>query len=491
MRKMILVVFLLVTVLSLNSVYAADVNFDDYFVDKTMRIDLYHTGDSTTDIYSLDNVYTEGQWAGSVNNLVDYMNNGAYFVKVYDLDTNKMIFSRGFDSIFREYITTDDAINGAKKTFSESVIMPYPKNKIKLAIERRDKKNEFDEVFSCVIDPSSTTIIKEERQEDVEVIDFQISGDNHKKVDLLFLAEGYTKDQRQKFIDDVNRLLKVFWAQAPYDKYKDSFNVRGVFLPSKDPGCDESSHGAFKRTSFNSGYDFFGSERYLMTEDNKAMRNVAGTAPYDTLYMLVNQDRYGGGAIYNLYASTIVDNYWTDYVFLHEFGHSFAGLADEYYTSAVEYNDFYPKGYEPVEPNITALLDKDNVKWGNLCSSGIAVPSFWEKAEFDKMDLAYQKKRQELNKKIAKMKREGAEAAEVEKYEQLSEKLSREHAVKVDDYLSGCANYGKTGVFEGAGYCSKEMYRPELDCIMFSKGAKPFCKVCRQAVIERIKFYSE
>lgn len=471
-------------------VYAAGTDFNDYFIDKTMRVDLYHTGDSKDDIYSLDKVFQEGPWAGSTANTVDYMNNGTYFVKVYDFATNRLIFSKGYDCIFGEYRTTDDALQGAKKTFSESVLMPYPKKKIQFTIEKRDKYTALHRLFDCVIDPNATTVIKQKAPEDVEVINFQIKGGNHNKVDLLFIAEGYTKAQKQKFIDDVNRLLKVFFAQPVYVKHKDDFNVRGVFCASQEAGTDESSHGSFKNTAINSGYDFLDSERYLMTDDNKAMRRVAGAAPYDALYMLVNHKRYGGGAIYNLYASTIVDNYWTDYVFLHEFGHSFAGLADEYYTSSVEYNDFYTPGYEPVEPNITALTDKYNVKWKEFLTPGIAVPTPWEKEEFDKMDLAYQKIRQELNNKIAKMKREGAPREEVAKQEELSDKLSKENAARVDEYLSKCKDFGKVGVFEGAGYCKNGMYRSQLDCLMFAKGTKPFCKACEKAVEQRINFYT-
>lgn len=488
--KKFAVIFLALFLVVSAFAYAADFNFNNYFVDKTMRVDLYHTGDSKEDVYSLDKVFQQGPWAGSESNTVDYINNGGYFVKVYDFATNRLIFSKGYDCIFGEYRTTDEALQGLKRTFSESLLIPYPKKKIQLTIEKRDKYTSLHRIFDCVIDPGSTTVIKEKLPLDVEVINFQIKGDNHKKVDLLFIAEGYTNKEKQKFIDDVNRLLKVFFAYAPYNKYKDDFNVRGVFRASNESGCDESSYGSFKDTAINSGYDFLGSERYLMTDDNKAMRNTASVSPYDALYMLVNHKRYGGGAIYNLYASTIVDNYWTDYVFLHEFGHSFAGLADEYYTSSVEYNDFYTPGYEPVEPNITALLDKYNVKWKTLLTPGIAIPTPWEKDEFDKMDLAYQKIRQELNRKIAKLKRENAPREEIAKNEELSDKLSKENAARVDEYLKKCKEYGKIGVFEGAGYCKNGMYRSELDCLMFTKGTKPFCKACEKAVMERIKFYT-
>jgi len=170
-----------------------------------------------------------------------------------------------------------------------------------------------------------------------------------------------------------------------------------------------------------------------------------------------------------------LDNQWYEYLMLHEFGHSFTGLADEYYTSQVAYNEFYPRGIEPVEPNITALLNPKDVKWKKLLTPGTAVPTPWEKEEFDRFDLAYQKVRQELNERIARMKREGAPKDEVTKLEAESEKLSLEQGKKVEEFLARSKYAGKVGVFEGAGYASTGLYRPAVDCIMFTKGAKPYC----------------
>jgi hypothetical protein len=206
---------------------------------------------------------------------------------------------------------------------------------------------------------------------------------------------------------------------------------------------------------------------------------------------MVNHKRYGGGGIYNLYCTFTSDNQWYKYLFLHEFGHSFVGLGDEYYTSSVAYNDFYPRGIEPTEPNITALLDPDDLKWKEYVSPGIDIPTVWEKEAFDKMDLAYQKTRTELNDKIAELKRSNSSPDEIEKTEQESEKLSKDHADKVDAYLAKSEYFGKVGAFEGAGYSAQGLYRPMLDCLMFTKGDKPFCEVCEMAVIRVIQFYTE
>ncbi len=229
----------------------------------------------------------------------------------------------------------------------------------------------------------------------------------------------------------------------------------------------------------------------MLTEDNKALRDIAAAAPYDVLYIMVNTSRYGGGGIYNLYCTFTADNQWSPYVFLHEFGHHFAALADEYYTSSVAYNDFFPRGIEPIEPNVTALLDPSKLKWKSLVTLGTPVPTPWEKATFDESDIAYQKVRETLNAGIAAASRASASAREIETLKEDAEKLSREHSAKMDDLLARSPFANKVGAFEGAGYTSKGLYRPSLDCIMFSKGSKPFCPVCRQAIERVIDYYAE
>ena len=206
---------------------------------------------------------------------------------------------------------------------------------------------------------------------------------------------------------------------------------------------------------------------------------------------MVNHKRYGGGGIFNQYCTFTSDNQWFPYLIVHEFGHSFAGLADEYYTSSTAYNDFYPKGQEPLEPNITALLDPANLKWKHLVKPVTEIPTPWEKAEFDRKDLAYQKVRQEVNVAIAKLKRSGAPAGEIARMEEKSEKMSKDAAAQSDTMLKNSRYTGVVGAFEGAGYTSTGMYRPMLDCIMFTKGAKPFCAVCADVIRQRIETLCE
>jgi hypothetical protein len=482
-----------IAILSLSGLVLAQPSgdFDEYFIDKTMRLDYFHIGDAKEEFVTLDHIYQQGIWAGSKKNLIDPFDKGRYYIKVYDTPSGKLIFSKGFDSYFGEYKTTDSAIQGVKRTYHESALIPYPKAKIKFTLEVRDRKNRLGPLFSQEIDPDGVTVIKEKLEEGVKVFKVVKNGDPHQKVDIAFIAEGYTGQEEAKVKADLERFTKVFFNHEPYKTYKNHFNIYGVFKPSTNSGCDEPTHGIFKNTALNTSFNSLGSPRYLLTEDNKALRDIAAHAPYDALFIMINQKRYGGGGIYNLFCTFTVDNQWYEYLFLHEFGHSFAGLADEYYTSSVAYNEFYPRGVEPTEPNITALLDPENLKWKNLVTPGIEIPTPWEKEDFDQMDLDYQKVRRKINAEIARMKREGAPQEELEKLEKKSEKLSRDHANKMDEYLQKSKFWGKVGAFEGAGYSAQGLFRPTIDCLMFTKGKKPFCKVCEQAVVRVIKHYSE
>jgi hypothetical protein len=467
-------------------------NFDNYFIDKTMRIDYFHIGDAKSEIITLDKIYQYGTWGGSLINLIDKFNNGKYYFKIYDAASKTLIYSKGFDSYFGEYITSDDGIKGIERTYNESAIIPYPKQKIIFAVETREKDNSLKELYRTEIDPADMYIIKDPvKDKTVKVVESLKSGDPHVKVDVVILAEGYTAGEEKKFNNDLARFTKTFFNQEPYKSNKNKFNVYGVFKASEESGVDEPDHNSFKKTILNATFCSLGSERYLLTEDNKTMRDLAASVPYDAIYIMVNSKRYGGGGIYNLYCTFTADNQWHEYLFLHEFGHSFAGLADEYYTSDVSYNDFYPKGVEPVEPNITALLDKTNIKWKKYLTHGIEIPTPWDKALFDSTDFAWQNMRREQNNKIAELKRNKAPEAEVNKLQAEYDAKDREHQKWIDQYFLKNRFHNMVGAFEGAGYASKNLYRPMLDCIMFSKGKKPFCKVCEESIQSMIDYYSE
>jgi hypothetical protein len=470
----------------------AEVKFDEFYIDQTLRIDFYHSGDAKSELITLDHLYRYGIWAGSRTKLLDLFNNGRYYVKVYDPVSGQLIFSRGFDSYFGEYKTSDQALQGIARTYHESVLMPVPRKTVHLIVEGRDRSNQLHELFDTEINPDENSVIREKLTDPaVQVMNSHISGDPHGRVDLVILGEGYTIQEEDKFKADLKRFTQLFLNHPPYKFMPDKFNIYGVYKPSLESGVDEPDAGIYKNSVLNVTFNSLGSERYLLTEDNKTMHDLAAHVPCDAIVIMVNHSRYGGGGIYNFFCTFTTDNQWHDYLFLHEFGHSFAGLADEYYSSDVAYNEFYPLGIEPVEYNITALLDPKNIKWKNLLTDQIALPTPWEKAEYDSMDLAWQKLRRQMLKNITDLKQRGAAYTEIKKAQDEYDNQDRAHAREQDALLKKSKYKDMVGAFEGAGYSAKGLYRPMLDCIMFSKGTKSYCKVCEQAIISVVEHYTE
>lgn len=466
-------------------------DFEHWFVDRTLRIDYYHIGDAEEEIVTIDRVYDQGPWAGNTMNLLDTRNNGAFYVKVFDTATNQLIFSRGFDTIFREYQATSPAAEGIVRTFHESFLMPRPRATVQWTLERRDRNNHLQPVFSTTIDPNAVTVVRDALIPGVTVKRHHEAGPPHDCVDFLLVADGYTAEEQGKFEDDCRRMVEMLFRYEPFASEKSSINVRSAFRAGAESDVSKPHFGDFRSGSVGCSFYSLGSPRYLLTEDNRALRDVAAHAPYDTICILVNTETYGGGGIYNLYATNAVDNQWAEYLFIHEMGHSFGGLADEYYSSSTAYDEeaFYPPGAEPLEPNITRLIGSPKPKWADVADAGV-YPTPWGKEAFDAADRDYQKRRRELNRRIAEARRSGADAAAVTELEEQAARMSREAADKAAAMLREDPNFGKVGAYEGAGYCSSGVYRPELDCIMFTKGSKPFCRVCREAIAGTIRFHT-
>ncbi len=462
--------------------------FDKYFSQGSMRIDYFHTGDARSEVIEIDQIYSYEEWAGSLTNLIDELNYGTYYYKIYNQSDGELIYSKGFDSYFKEYQLSKPAIEGQSKQFHESAIIPFPKSAIVFALEKRNHSGDMEEVFRKTIDPAEAR----EKPTDPEVLVYTSlnNGNPNTKADIAIIGEGYTSNEVQKFQNDLERFTAVFFKAEPCKSNKHKFNIRGVLKPSGDSGIDEPRAGIDKNTSISASFNTMGSERYVLTEDNKALRDIAGHVPYDALYIMVNHSRYGGGGIYNFYCVFTSDNIDSDYLMVHEFGHSFFGLADEYYTSATAYTDFYPVGYEPNEPNITAMKDPNNIKWKHLISEGIDIPTPWLKAQFDSIDIEWQKQRAKMNANIAQLQKDGASEDEIAKAKTNYDVKSAQRNKEVQEYLESSKFAGKVGAFEGAGYASTGLYRPSINCIMFSR-TDYFCPVCQEAMLKVINSYSE
>ncbi len=487
--KHLITIFLIVTTTA--SLAQQPINFDDYFMDRSLRIDLYQVGDAQQEFITLHQIYQEGIWSENPQNLIEPFSNGRYSVKVYDVASNALIYSRGFDCMFGEYRTTTPAINGIKRVYERSVRIPVPKKPVQLVIEKRDKRNIPAPFFSELIDPAHYSVIKEKPEAGDFIYPALQNGDPHQHVDFVFLGEGYTSAEQDKFKTDVDEYIKYLFTIEPYKSHQKKFNITGILRPSPESAMDEPRQGVYKKTTFKASFNAFDLDRYMLTEKNHLLREVAGQVPYDAIILLVNSKRYGGGGIYNDYCVSTVDNSVSKRVFIHELGHSFAGLADEYYSSEVAYNDFYPKGVEPLEPNITALLDPAHVKWQALLSPGIAIPTEYGKEQIEALQLKKRENNAAMKKEVEAAKGRGTSENKIKsiekKYQNDNTKLDEQIAAIRQQYAHLT---DKVGVFEGAGYSSKGLYRPMINCMMISNTKDEFCVVCQKAIERMILYYA-
>uniref|UniRef100_UPI003216D983 M64 family metallopeptidase n=1 Tax=uncultured Draconibacterium sp. TaxID=1573823 RepID=UPI003216D983 len=420
----------LVLILSLIPILSiAQIDFNSYFKNKSLRFDFLLGGNSKDVIVYPQEMKQEAHWAGSKTNLTDPFNYGSYRFRVFDMKSDSLIFSKGFSTLFQEWQTTSEA-KEINKTFYQAAIFPFPKKEVILKIEARQWDGTFKTIYTTDINPKDYFILKEQAN-NYESVDILKNGIPEKKVDLVILAEGYTSSEKEKFINDAQRMSDYLFEQEPFKSEKGNFNVKAVFIPSNQSGTDVPGEHIYRNTHFNSNFYTFDLPRYLTTSDMKTVYDAASTVPYDHIYVLVNTDRYGGGGFYNFVSVCSSDNELTDKVFVHEFGHGFAGLGDEYYNSSVAYEDFYNLEIEPWEPNITTLVDFDK-KWKTMLNESTPVPT-----------------------------------------------------PRQDKYNN------TIGVYEGGGYMAKGIYSPYIDCRMKSNTPDNFCPVCEEAIRKVIRFYTE
>jgi hypothetical protein len=442
---------------------------------QTMRVDYYHTGNDKEERFSLDRVVVEPlPWPGNMERVVDDTNRGKYFFEVSDAASHEVLYSRGFSSIYGEWETTGEA-REMNRTFSESLRFPAIDRRAEITLKKRDAGNVFQTVWTFGLDPSNKFIEKGLRTPAGAAMAIHRAGDPAQKLDLLILGDGYTSAERPKFERDARRLTEVLFQTSPFKERQSDINVWGLVPAAAQSGISRPSQGIFRRSPLGTTYDAFDSERYILTFDNRAFREIAANAPYDVVEILTNTETYGGGGIFNLFSTAAANNLWAPYLFIHEFGHHIAGLADEYYTSDVAYLPAETR-VEPWEPNVTALLDPATLKWRDLVTPGTPLPTPWPKEEFE----TYTRDSQERRRKLR-----GDNRPEMEMNALFREEMTRDTAL-----LDAGPIAGKVGAFEGANYEARGYYRPQSDCIMFTRDEVPFCAVCRRAIETIIDLYS-
>jgi hypothetical protein len=451
-------------------------SFDARFTGKTLRFDYFHSGTANEEHISLDELRAEADWPGSRTRLVDELGLGYYFFEVIDSENGHVIYSRGFDSIFGEWQTTAEAAT-AWRTFHESQRFPEPRGEVRLVLKRRAAGGEFREIYAASFRPTGSGVNRSPTQERGQAWTVFENGAPAEKLDLLILGDGYTAGDQEKFHGDVERLVGILFETEPFRTRRGDFNVRALAAPASESGISDPRRGLWRDSPLGFRSNAFGIDRYALSYENEAIREVAAAAPYDALAVITNTKKHCGGGIYNLWANAPADSVTARYVFVHELGHSLAGLEDEYYNAEVAY--LKPDGppVEPWRPNVTALHDPAKLKWRDLVDADTPIPTPWNQAEYDRLGKTHLGRVRELESR-------GAAAAEInELYSNL--KKSAGPLLANEKYA------GRSGAFEGAGYQAKGLYRSEVDCIMFSQNRPEFCRVCAGAIERVIQTYSE
>ena len=438
----------------------------------TLRVDYYHSGGLGDEIWSLDRVVLEPlPWPGNPTRPLDTTRLGKYRFRVFDAASGRELYSRGFASIYGEWETTAEA-KAMHRTFHESLRFPEPEAPVDIVVEKRAADQSFAQAWRLQIDPAASTV-DQSAVPKLDAIPIHLAGDPAHKLDVLFLGDGYTKAECRRFEERARHFAQVLFAHEPYTSRKSDINVWGLCPPAAESGVSRPSTGVYRRSPVGSTYDAFGSERYVLTFENRAFRDLAAWAPYDVVEILINGEVYGGGGIFGQFSTLAAENSHADYLFIHELGHHLAALADEYYTSDVAYLPD-PDRPEPWERNATVLRDPAKLKWRHLVDPETPIPTPWPKETYETMA-------QEIRERRSAIRAENRPEAEMSA-------LFAEQSRRETDLIG---KPGIVGAFEGANYQAQGYYRPEVDCLMFSRNDVPFCSVCQAGIEEILDLYSE
>jgi len=424
-------------------------DFDNYFENKTLRLDYVFAGDNRSQSIFFQEAYTTTEWAGRRHNLSKPLLSGNGQICVKDKESGDVIYSNSFSSLFQEWQSTEEATT-QKKAFENCFQVPLPKKPVEITISLIDTHGKVSSSLTHALDPKDILI----RQLNAKGSNSKYvlhSGNPANCIDIAIMAEGYTKDDMEKFYNDAQRAADALMEHEPFKSHKNKFNIIAVASESEDNGTSIPEEGVWKNTAASAHFSTFYSDRYLMTTNMQDVYDNLAGVPFDIIIVMVNTPIYGGGGIYNSVTVLSSDHPTFKPVLVHEFGHAFAGLGDEYFYDD-QYETMYPSDTEPWEPNLTTLVDF-NSKWKDMLGKKTAIPT---------------------------------PAIEIKGYDTNNTRTFLELKEKQQSKL-----ISTIGVYEGGGYQSKGVYRPAMECRMKINEAKDFCPVCTRAIIRMIDYYTE
>jgi hypothetical protein len=410
---------------------ASSQNFDTYFEAKTLRLDYIFSGDSHAQDVSLSSLSQLPHWAGRKGNLSTLLRAGNGQITLVDIESGESIYKESFSSLFQEWLSTPEA-EMVKRSFENTFLVPFPRKKVLVEVSFRNEKGLYESKLKHIVDPEDILIKKKGLAHIPAYTVVHKADDADKCINVVIVAEGYTSAEMLQFRAAAEVAVEQLFMHTPFNKYSNRFNILAVETVSEDSGVSVPRMNEWKSTALSSHFDTFYSDRYLTTTNVFDIHDAISGIPYAHIIILANTNVYGGGGIYNAYTLTTTGHKEFKPVVVHEFGHSFGGLADEYYYEGGDiFDDTYPLDVEPWEPNITTLTDFAS-KWQKLLKKDTPVPTSPDYS--DKYPL---------------------------------------------------------GVYEGGGYSGKGIYRPAIDCRMKTNTCKDFCPACQAALESLIKFYTE
>lgn len=425
MKKHILFLLCLIAVSSTRAQV-----FAEHFADKTLRVDYIFNGNASGQAICLDGLSALPTWAGRKHHLAELPLQGNGQIIMRNAASGKTIYTTSFSSLFQEWLETDEARN-VTKGFENTFLLPYPLQPVEIEITLLDPRCNVRASMKHIVHPNDV-LIEQKGNSHITPHKYLLHNDSPEKcIDVAILAEGYTLQEMQTFYEDADIACKSIFDHEPFKSMKKRFNVVAVASPSTDSGVSVPRLNEWKHTAFGSHFSTFYSDRYLTTSRVKAIHDALAGIPYEHIIILANTEEYGGGGIYNSYTLTTAHHPMFRPVVVHEFGHSFGGLADEYFYDNDVMTDTYPLDIEPWEQNISTQVDFA-AKWKDMLSENTPVPTPAEVSE----------------------------------------------------------NY-PTGVYEGGGYSAKGIFRPAENCRMRTNEYPAFCPVCQRALRRIIEFYTE